>query len=739
MIKDLADKRVAQILRWCIKGAMTMKSRKKIAVLGGGIGSLSAAFHLTEKPGWQDEYDITVYQQGWRLGGKCASGHDMRPEFASRIYEHGLHLFAGFYHHSFDLLKRAYDAIDRPADHPNRTVWDAFTGLDEFTVVHQYPQPDGSIECVPWYINMQPNNLVPGEASSTPTIIEMIFKMIGQLVQLQPPKNNFFQPNFGLGADQSAAEDKPPENFLERAFNTAEKLANDAIKYFVEEAGEIVAHILMRTIIRDIENHFAALAKEAKTKADAQPINDFLMAAYFAQTVIQGVLEDDILEKGWDVIDDEEFSGWLKRHAAVIARDYKEEDDPYTRAQALIDWAPIRACYDYVFGYVEGDPNQRAIAAGTGMRGLLKLALNYRGHFFWTMRGSMGDVVIAPIYLALIKRGVKFEFFNRVTALRPNADATMIDQIEMLKQVEMVDGAYQPLINVPVAGWDVPLEGWPEEPLWDQLKNGDALRGTDYEYAREAVPPAPNRTLKRGVDFDEIILGISVGALHTICADLSAQKQRWSNMLGAVKTTPTLALQLWFKRTTEDLGCPAPGRTLTAMVEPFSTWADMTHLLSREPWRGDDRPLSLAYFCGQLPPEIPRDDHAASGVGKLAKTWLKANAASLWPRATPIGAAKGLDYNLLFDPKNGVGEARFDSQYWRANINPSDRYVMSVPGSTTKRLRAGESGYANLFLTGDWTRNGLNAGAAEAAAMSGVQCAHAMRGDRVVVLGESDI
>ena len=64
---------------------------------------------------------------------------------------------------------------------------------------------------------------------------------------------------------------------------------------------------------------------------------------------------------------------------------------------------------------------------------------------------------------------------------------------------------------------------------------------------------------------------------------------------------------------------------------------------------------------------------------------------------------------------------------------------MSVPGSTTKRLRADESGYDNLFLTGDWTRNGLNAGAAEAAAMAGVQCAHAMIGDKSVVLGEYDL
>ena len=46
----------------------------KIAILGGGIGALTAAFYLTSEPYWKDRYDITVYQLGWRLGGKGASG-----------------------------------------------------------------------------------------------------------------------------------------------------------------------------------------------------------------------------------------------------------------------------------------------------------------------------------------------------------------------------------------------------------------------------------------------------------------------------------------------------------------------------------------------------------------------------------------------------------------------------------------------------------------------------------------
>ena len=55
-----------------------MAQLQKIAVLGGGAGSLSAAFYLSARPGWRERYEITVYQQGWRLGGKGPAGA-MRP------------------------------------------------------------------------------------------------------------------------------------------------------------------------------------------------------------------------------------------------------------------------------------------------------------------------------------------------------------------------------------------------------------------------------------------------------------------------------------------------------------------------------------------------------------------------------------------------------------------------------------------------------------------------------------
>ncbi len=49
-------------------------SKKRIAVLGGGPASMAAVYEMTSKPGWNEQFDITVHQMGWRLGGKCASG-----------------------------------------------------------------------------------------------------------------------------------------------------------------------------------------------------------------------------------------------------------------------------------------------------------------------------------------------------------------------------------------------------------------------------------------------------------------------------------------------------------------------------------------------------------------------------------------------------------------------------------------------------------------------------------------
>ena len=61
--------------------------KTKVAVLGGGVSAMTAAFELTDTQELRDKYDVTVYQMGWRLGGKGASGRNA--EYGERIEEHG--------------------------------------------------------------------------------------------------------------------------------------------------------------------------------------------------------------------------------------------------------------------------------------------------------------------------------------------------------------------------------------------------------------------------------------------------------------------------------------------------------------------------------------------------------------------------------------------------------------------------------------------------------------------------
>ena len=64
--------------------------KTKIAILGGGLSSITAAYELTQRPEDREKYDITIYQMGWRIGGKGASGRNR--EYGDRIEEHGLHI-----------------------------------------------------------------------------------------------------------------------------------------------------------------------------------------------------------------------------------------------------------------------------------------------------------------------------------------------------------------------------------------------------------------------------------------------------------------------------------------------------------------------------------------------------------------------------------------------------------------------------------------------------------------------
>ena len=86
-------------------------TRTRVAVLGGGVGALTTAFELTSTPELRARYDVTLYQLGWRLGGKGASGRNR--EIANRIEEHGLHIWMGLYENAFKVMRETYRELGR--------------------------------------------------------------------------------------------------------------------------------------------------------------------------------------------------------------------------------------------------------------------------------------------------------------------------------------------------------------------------------------------------------------------------------------------------------------------------------------------------------------------------------------------------------------------------------------------------------------------------------------------------
>src|SRR4051812_10257897 len=123
-------------------GARNM-AKTKVAILGGGLGSMAAAFELTCNPELRDRYEVTVYQQGWRLGGKGASGRNAA--HGQRIEEHGLHAFLGFYENAFALMRELYDAWGRLEPTARWTSWrDAFEPQRMVSIEEWVPRTDAT-------------------------------------------------------------------------------------------------------------------------------------------------------------------------------------------------------------------------------------------------------------------------------------------------------------------------------------------------------------------------------------------------------------------------------------------------------------------------------------------------------------------------------------------------------------------------------------------------------------------
>jgi uncharacterized protein with NAD-binding domain and iron-sulfur cluster len=710
---------------------VTQKPPIKIAIVGGGCAAISAAFELT-RPEHLGRYEVTVYQLGWRLGGKGASGRGS----ADRIEEHGLHLWMGFYENAFGMVRECYAELARdPARCPIATWQDAFepaplVGVSDRT-------PDGRWEI--WKGILPPNEGLPGDgAAPRPwTIADYLGRSIALLrtlfetIQLNQPGEDAAQPArpaWPPGAPSS------PAAVLDGMSRLAQLGELATLTGLIQAIGlfELAAGSLSQYPENVVLRLLDAIASNARSLLEARLQQDLLVRRIWqivdlTLATVRGIVRFGLLTdpRGFDAIDEYDSREWLRLNGA---------------AESSLGSGYIRALYDFGFSYEDGDPARPRISAGQALRSMLRAFFTYRGSFFWRMRAGMGDVVFAPFYEVLARRGVRFEFFHRlenvVLAARGRVapgESPHVEALEFSVQAEIAGGrAYRPLVDV--RG----LPCWPARPDYAQLVDGARIEreGWDFESHFEGRIAHP-RVVRVGDDFDLVVLGIGLGAVPYVCREILASDPRWRAMVDHVRTVATQAFQIWMRADMEDLGWPDAEITISGFVEPFDTWADMRHLLAQESWQGSAR--SLAYFCNVLPdapgasPE--RDPHhgqrASEQVRANAVRFLDEEIRHLWPRA--VDAAGGFPWQVLVDPAEAsgmtpaaFGKARFESQFWKANVQPSDRYALSLPGSSGYRISPLDQTYDNLTIAGDWTDCGFNAGCVEAAVMSGRLAAHAL-------------
>lgn len=703
-----------------------MAQKTKVAVLGGGPAAVTAAFELTATPELRERYEVTLHTLGWRLGGKCASGRNQA--HGQRIEEHGLHVWFGFYDNAFRLMQRAYADPDRPAGSPFASWRDAFEPCDDIVLAELW---EGR-----WVLrafNPPENDHVPGDAWE-PEFWEVAewaldaVRGIWRLVRDEQPEM----------VKQAAEDDDLIPDWLEdvwddvtielRRFERAgrehlldlvhglvvARLREGGAPPRIEDDEEPLLYRMLETFRDWLWRNVAERALDDARLRYVYYCVDFLAA------MLHGILHDGLLEEGFDEVNDEEWSDWLARHGA----------SPLTLTHAPF----VRGYYDLAFAFEDGDTSRPNLAAGTATQVLIRLCCAYKGALLWKMQAGMGDIVFTPLYEVLRARGVHVEFFSQVTRLELSDDGRSVERVRIRPQARLKNGGYQPLVDV--GG----LSCWPSEPDWDQLVDGDALRAAGTDFERESTPSAlPERVLRRGADFDEVVLAMSVGSLGAICAELAADERnpRFGEMLANSHTVATQAFQVWLDRPLrEGLGWPHAQRAITSsFVEPIDTCCNMGHLLEREAWPPGTDVRDIAYFCGPLT-ELPGESKEAAGqrARQAAVGLLRDHVQALWPRSGPRGE---FDWDLLSDSEGRSGEARFGAQYWRANVEGSERYVTTYAGTPGFRLRPDESGYHNLKLAGDWTKTGIDGGCVEAAVTSGMLAAEAICGEELGIAGTS--
>jgi uncharacterized protein with NAD-binding domain and iron-sulfur cluster len=489
----------------------------RVAILGGGMAGLSAAWRLSDPSGPPNE--VTVYQRGWRLGGKGASSRGPN----GRIEEHGLHVWLGYYENAFRLVREAYGELDRPSSDPAcpiRTWRDAFTPASVVGLGSDLEE--GWDDWLAWFPedDRLPGDGRPGEdGMDVVDFARQALALVGRF-------------GASLGPDGGPA----PRAVL--SVDPRPPARPSGVADLARALGVGLRSVAQGGVQSDRTARFIELIT----------------------AMLRGIVADGLLLRGFGAIDHLDLREWLRGHGA---------------SEAAVDSPFVRGAYDLAFAYEGGERDRPRFAAGTGLLLTGRMFFAYRGAMFWKMQAGMGDVVFAPLYEALRRRGVRFRFLHRLDQLHPSSDGSMIEAVTFGEQVALRPGLdeYEPLVRV--RGLPV----FPDHLDLSQVDADPAVAGEPLESFACTWPDAGTVRLEAGRDYDHLVLAVSLGMVPHVASDLVARSTAWQAMVDHVGTVATQAVQLWLEPDERALGWDHPAVTITGCGHPLDTFASMSQTL----------------------------------------------------------------------------------------------------------------------------------------------------------------
>ncbi len=699
-----------------------MSEKQKIVIVGAGPGGLSAAFFLTDpvaNPGWSERYDVSVYQMGWRVGGKGATGRN--PDACERIEEHGIHLFGSNYFNSFRMLQACYQQVEWDENDKFRSIIEAFRPS---TFSYGMDYLDGSWFGSPGRLPLTDGNPWTGSPDPDPRdIVQAVLSMANQ----------------DLAAVVSD-EPGPKREGLRRIFNTVRRyIGNQFYRtvyriglHLLQEADDPIEpgddrHSKVLDLLEFVRDLFELYS--AQEPRNPERYSKFV-GLDLAITSVKGLIADDVLAKGIDSIDGENYYDWLARHGA---------------SKTLLSATSLQGIPNTALSYEYGDTTKIPTMSAAAYLTFALRALTGKGAGGYFFAEGTGETIMKPLYRLLVQRGVKFHFFHKLVEVVPDPERPLIDKLVFDVQATVVGDTYEPLRRIESTGELV----WPDRPNYGQLAEGDRLlvERHDLESWWTAWEPVGSRELVRGRDFDYAVLATPVGTLEHIAPALLGHPvagETWRRMTERIKTAATQAIQLWIDTSPYELGWQTPPGPTDRYVgatygQDLTCFCDFSDLIEEECWPEDARPKGLLYFIGALPdPDaIPAfDDHNYPAQRREQIRWSAVqylrNLGGLLPKSarSPIDP-RSFDFDLLvpFDSsKRGRGVNQIDQQFFKANIDPNERYTLSIAGTVGDRPEAWGSKFDNLALAGDWIYTGYNVGSFEAAVMGGKLASLALTG-----------